>query len=180
MIEDDVLIPHNKVLENIDNKYLDQDLLCTSYNINRNGSIRGWWHWKSAKDEKLPLPWVNSMICAIRVSQKLLNGIYYSTLKYSKLLMNELLFTTICEHNKLSYANPAELSTIFYRNKFQYREFRDKSNNLFHPVKDIEIHKSIHREFQNIFNAYAIRQEIQLKANKYRKIGLFRDKITTI
>ena len=71
LIEDDVFIPNTKSLKSIDKKYPKADLLSSSNRINKDGNLDTWNHWQIAKNN-FELPWASSMICAVRLSKKLL------------------------------------------------------------------------------------------------------------
>ena len=71
MIEEDVFIPQINTLLNIDNKYSNEDLLSMKNEITYEK--RSDWHWKRIfNDCRLNLPYASSMICSIRVSNKLM------------------------------------------------------------------------------------------------------------
>ena len=134
-IEEDVFIPNINTIENIDNKYIDGDLLtegnCIIYNKEYG------WHWNHINNQiKIVPPYANSMICAIRCSKKLLDCINDYAGKYNNLFLDEALFNTIAIHNNLNIKNISELSSIVWQ------KIWTKSNivesNLYHPIKSIE------------------------------------------
>jgi hypothetical protein len=138
MIEEDVFIPSKHTIKYLDEMYPSGDLLCTGNDINTTGELTSWPWWEKIKD-KISLPWSKSMICAIRVSPKLLKKIDEFTTKIKSLLFDETLFTTIALHHFLKVINPPELSDIVYWNKtWDVKEF--KENHLYHPLKNWKDH----------------------------------------
>lgn len=134
MIEEDVFIPHIDIIFNLDKKYLSEDLLCRSYII-KNKEVPLDWHWDKVKN-KIELPWASSMICIIRISQKLLNCVEKYAETKKELFLDEALFTTLSLHNNLKVENPKELINVVYQNDWNIDNIDIK--NVFHPVKDIE------------------------------------------
>lgn len=134
-IEEDVFIPTEYTIEQIDKKYPSGDLLVNDNDIiyERKEKI---WHWSHVNNQiKLEPPYARSLICAIRCSKKLLNCINDYAMKYSNLFLDETLFNTIALHNNLDIKKIDELSTIFYRNDWKKTDIN--VNNLYHPIKCI-------------------------------------------
>jgi hypothetical protein len=104
LIEEDVFIPTTSIISDIDIKYPEGDLL-TNPNINTiyNYNEFNGWHWpKIINSINLPLPWSCSMISACRISPELLECIGDYANKNKTLFLDEVLFNTICIHNRLS------------------------------------------------------------------------------
>lgn len=136
-IEEDVFIPSIYTIQNIDNKYTNEDLLSATNNIVYNYQTD--WHWKMIKkrfDKIINPPFGISMICAIRCSKKLLKCIFKFALKHKTLFFCEIMFNTLALHNKLNVKQIPELSTIVWRNNWKKKEIT--TNNLYHPIKDIQ------------------------------------------
>ena len=134
MIEEDVFIPQINTLLNIDNKYSNEDLL--SMNNEITYEKRSDWHWKRIfNDCRLNLPYASSMICSIRVSNKLMVCIKNYVDMYNSLFLDEALFNTIALHNKLKVNAIEELSTILYQKDWNLIDII--KTNLYHPIKDI-------------------------------------------
>jgi hypothetical protein len=134
MIEEDVLIPHIDTIINIDNKYSDEDLLCTDNYIIYEKRTDWWWN-KVFNECKLNLPYAKSMICAIRVSNKLMICIKNYVDLYHNLFFDETLFTTIALHNNLKVNPIEELSSIEFNIKWNLTDII--KTKLYHPIKDI-------------------------------------------
>lgn len=136
LIEDDVFIPKIDTIKNIDIKYKNNDLLCSGNDIIYEKQTG--WHWDHINSQiKIPPPYSTSMICAIRISKKLLACIKNYVKKYNNLFMDEALFTTLALQANLDVVNPIELSTILYRNEWQIWDI--KKEYLYHPIKDINL-----------------------------------------
>jgi len=137
-LEEDVFIPNNKTIQNIDKKYDDADLLSNENAIKLSENdinCHYWQHWYR-NENKIAYPWAHSMICAIRVSKKLLNCIEYFVKNNKCLLFDELLFNTIALQNNLTIENPIELSNIV----FSFNDIIPDNINpdfLYHPIKNL-------------------------------------------
>jgi len=147
-IEDDVFIPTKYTLYNIDKKYTKSDLLCCgnknnemSYlledelKIKKDTIFNLWWAWELAEG-KIEQPWENSMVCACRISSKLLKVIKDYVDKHHTLLYHEFMFNTLALHNNLIISYPTELSGIVWRYDWKITEI--KKSKLYHPIKSVE------------------------------------------
>ena len=146
-LEDDVFLNEEQTLINIDNKYLNSDLLTNKYYENINGNKDNW-HWKRIQINFLP-PYYCSMVCACRISKNLLLLINEYAQKYKTLFFLEALFPTIAKKNNLIYDTPEELQNISYRNTFDLDNIN--LNFLYHPIKNLDIQYNI-REKTYIIN----------------------------
>jgi hypothetical protein len=137
-IEEDVLVPHRLTIEKIDEKYeaCNADLLCTSNIVTIYKQTENDWFWWPLvnREIKLDPPYGRSMICAIRVSKKLIKAISAYADKYNSLFMDEVLFNTIAIHENLEIKTISELSTIYYKNNWKMEDI--KKTNLYHPIKN--------------------------------------------
>jgi len=139
-VEEDVLVPTVKTLPNIDSKYGSEDLL-----VKQNDdyeTIPAWPHWKEA-NSKIEMKYRASMVCAVRVSDRLLRCIKDYANKYQTLFFIELLFNTLAYHNRLVIKTIPELSTITFNDKIE--EINKKY--VYHPCKDLNQQDSIHKSF---------------------------------
>ena len=80
------------------------------------------------------------MMCAVRVSNKMMNCINNYANKNKTLFFLEALFPTIAIKNNLKLNNPIEFDTIYYRQNF--RGEKVNKNILYHPVKNLNNHIS--------------------------------------
>lgn len=135
-LEEDVFIPTPLTIVNIDNKYGNvDDLLVSSHEIYDKNTISDW-HWPHVKNTiTIPLPWAKAMICAIRVSKKMMELIYEYATTNKTLFMDEALFNTIALYNNLIINVIPELSTITYRDKWILDDILPQK--LYHPIKNI-------------------------------------------
>jgi len=137
-IEDDVYFYNQDTILNIDKQYPDSDFLSNKYGVNNdNDFLSNEWHWNQL-DIKFDLPYYNAMVCACRMSQKLLQKIKIYATDHNTLFFLEALFPTITMKYNLIYDTPNELSTIEYRYNFMPHELN--KTNLFHPIKDMDKH----------------------------------------
>ena len=137
LIEDDVFIPNTNIIPSIDAKYPNGDLLCKDNKIISNVKQTYEWHWPKTKPFLfLQLPWACSLICAIRISPKLLDCIARYAKTYSTLFLDEALFNTIAIHNKLSIKKIEELSKLEYDKKWNINEISDRY--IYHPIKNFQ------------------------------------------
>jgi hypothetical protein len=144
-IEDDVFINSVNNIINLDLKYCNSDLIVKANNINQDGELSGWYHWKEVKNT-LVLPWSMSMVCICRLSDRLLEKIYDFTKKYNKLNFIEFLFNTIALHNNYIINYPIEFESIVFRNNWDINNIN--INLLYHPIKNINDHKYIRDNFK--------------------------------
>lgn len=176
-IEEDVFIPSITTIQNIDLKYTSGDYLSNGYNIilnynhlplfntedNKNILTKfnkEYMFFESGvfKNERLDmsqyfeLPWFKGMICAFRATKKFLDLIDSFAIMHSKLIFDEILFPTLCYHNKLKMICIKELETIVYRTDFSSEhknyyfkwDYIDIDNfHLYHPIKDITLHEKL-------------------------------------
>lgn len=136
-MEDDVFFYDEQTLRNIDAKFLKSDLLTNSYTENLTG-MTDTWHWSKIKI-KVPPPYYYAMVCAARMSRRLLSKIREYALQHRTLFFLEALFPTLCKTYRLRYDTPDELRTIRYRYDYTIRDIDTKS--LYHPVKDMSTHR---------------------------------------
>ena len=149
MIEEDVFIPTQETIKNIDLKYPNIDLLCQSDYVTK--VVEYDWLWLHLnKQIKISPPYGRSMICAIRCSKELIFKIGEYAKKYKNLFLDEVLFNTICIQNDLKLQAIEELSTIVYR-KF-WMPNRIKKENLYHPIKDINRQEKFRNKYVGNIN----------------------------
>lgn len=135
-IEDDVFIPKSSLVSEIDKMYPLTDLLCPSSTINKSGRVDDWYWWDHVPKKILPLPWSNSMVCAVRMSNKLLSIISSFTEKNkAENKMIEYIFTTLALHNKLEIKTIKQLAGIVWRKEWKINEIDE--NTFYHPIKSI-------------------------------------------
>lgn len=144
-IEEDVFIPTLDAIRNIDDKYPSADLLSASHDVCT--SRRSDWHWRHVFEQTtLDPPYASSMICAIRVSDRLLDCIDKYARAYNQLFLDEALFNTLALQAQLHVVTPPELSTIVWRRNWTFSDI--KQSNLYHPIKDMRLHDQFRERFR--------------------------------
>jgi hypothetical protein len=143
-VEDDVFFYDENTILNIDYKYNNYDILCNSkftpeHYLNK-------WLWAHIKIQ-LPKPYFNGMMCACRMSQKMLECIKTYATTNKTLFFLEALFPTIAQKNNLLCHAPEELNTVTYKDVVEVNNFQ--LNNIYHPVKNTNIHPLIRKVIHN-------------------------------
>ena len=154
-LEDDVFIPRAGTIRRIDRQNPDADLLCGATRVNHFGELKSWEWWKWVPKELLPLPWACALVCASRVSGRLLAKVDRLVVDSARLRMNdyrlilekrgpdkflfiEFLFNTLALHHKFKVAHPPEFSTVLFNRPWRLDEIDDLR--IYHPVKAINEH----------------------------------------
>uniref|UniRef100_A0A6C0B293 Nucleotide-diphospho-sugar transferase domain-containing protein n=1 Tax=viral metagenome TaxID=1070528 RepID=A0A6C0B293_9ZZZZ len=138
-MEDDVLFYNENTIINIDNQYINDDLLSNTFEINSDGN-KNTWLWKLINIQQYSPPYYKGMMCCVRFSKKMLSCINDYAYKYKTLFYLEALFPTITIKNNLKYSNPVEFNKIYYRHNFKGEKV--DMNIFYHPVKDLNKHIS--------------------------------------
>jgi hypothetical protein len=138
-LEDDVFIPSVQTIPGMDEKYPEADLLCESFMIASEPHHLDEWHWRYVKERtSLSLPWAKSMICAVRLSQRMLEEVCEYVSTYNDLFLDEAFFPTLAFKAGYSVLNPPELETILWRKEWNRSDIVPE--NLYHPVKNQTLH----------------------------------------
>jgi hypothetical protein len=148
LIEDDVFIPNTSIIPNIDSKYPNRDLLCKANKITKSMANTNEWHWPKIKPHLfIPLPWSCSLICAIRISPKLLGCIANYAKTHGTLFLDEALFTTLAIHNRLSIGTIDELSKLEFNKIWPLDEISEQY--IYHPIKNFKDHIFLRNHLSN-------------------------------
>lgn len=148
MIEEDVFIPNTTIIPSIDAKYPGYDLLCKANKITSRVTQPNDWHWSKIKTNIFTqLPWACSLVCAIRITPKLLGAIAKYARMFNTLFLDEALFNTIAIHNGLSIRAIEELSRLEFNKRWNIDEFSHKY--LYHPIKNIQDQLFIRKHLEN-------------------------------
>jgi len=134
-MEEDVFFYNEDTLVQIDQRYIDDDLLSNKYNES-NGD-KNTWHW-SFIDIKYSPPYYCAMVCAVRFSKKMMECIHNYTLEHGTLGFIEALFPTVAKQNTLKYTVISELAEIHHSYFFTGKNVGKK--NIYHPVKNVNKH----------------------------------------
>jgi hypothetical protein len=142
--EDDVYIPSEVNIKNLDENYKD-DLICcpmegnTTIKTNNDGIIREYcW---SITEKYFEIPWYQGLIAITRIPKKLLEKISEFTKKHKQLDFLEVVIPTLGGENKINIITPIELIEVTCCNKLDPNNL-DK-NKIYHPIKDVNIHAQI-------------------------------------
>jgi hypothetical protein len=144
VFEDDVFIPSVNCIVNLHKKYSaagNVDLVTPRHN--KRGLNENYWHWP-AIDALLDCPKDKhhySMVCAIGISKKMLSVVSKWAAANKRLLFCEVMFNTLAEVNGLRVKAAEELRSIVWMGEWKSDDFINLPNNLFHPVKEIELHQ---------------------------------------
>jgi hypothetical protein len=149
-LEDDVYFGNSKILKNIDIKYGNIDMLCEGdRKITKEFPFNDFKLPEQFK-KTLKIPIYQSMICAVRLSRNVLYLLKLTTEKYKRLYFHEILLLSLVKHNKLTYLPIQELSTIIYRQDWKFNIIKSNPSKLFHPIKDLSIHKKLRNHFSQL------------------------------
>ena len=153
-IEDDVFVPSISTFYEIDLEFPSADLISKENKLNETGELKSWYWWKFVPEQILPLPWASSMVCAVRLSKKLLRDILnkldknkhdiYFIRRMNKYLFIEYLFNTVALHSGLEIIVCPQLSCIEWRKEWKKEEIDVKK--IYHPVKDQALQISFRQE----------------------------------
>ncbi|MFO1116405.1 MAG: hypothetical protein U1E28_12020 [Beijerinckiaceae bacterium] len=72
LIEDDVFISTPDALARMDRKYPAAHIVSAANEINSTGETDTWSWYKFVPEDRVPLPWAHSMVCAVRLSRDIL------------------------------------------------------------------------------------------------------------
>jgi len=135
--EEDVFFHSEKTLQNIDAQYPTSDLLSNKVSVNTTGERRSWL-WPRFQMH-LPPPWYAAMICAIRMSRRLLDRLIAYADKYGSLCYCEALFPTLAKQSGLLYDTPTEMHTVVFKHEWT----QTQPTHIYHPIKDVGRHAQL-------------------------------------
>jgi len=139
-IEDDVLITSLQTISDIDKKYPEADLLCSS-NAHLDNTSK-WPHLWTARS--LPKPWFFSMMCACRLSKNLMFKIREFVDINKTLHFHEVFLNILAYQHKLKVENPDELKGILCKPIWNINNIT--LGHMYHPVKKQPRHEILRRE----------------------------------
>jgi hypothetical protein len=135
-IEEDVFVPRVSILNEMDEKYPEADLIAKQNVEHKDDPDFIWWH---DAEGMLDEPLYRSLVCATRVSRALLTKISEFVEQHRRLVFIEIMFNTLVVKNNMSLAMPDELSTIIWRHN--WNEDVVDQDHIYHPVKDLNQQK---------------------------------------
>jgi hypothetical protein len=134
-MEDDVFFYNEDTILNIDNQYIDDDLLSNIYGENTTGK-KDYWHWYRINIQYAP-PYYNGMMCAVRFSNNMMKCVNNYANENNTLFFLEALFPTIAIKNNLKYSIPCEFNIHW---KYEFQKENINTTSLYHPVKYLDNH----------------------------------------
>lgn len=142
-IEEDVLVPHRDTLYNLDHKLRTADFVCAP--VRSYSEDRRWYHWGLRSSASLP--WCHAMICACRMSRKMLNEIGNYARSRRSIVFDELLFPSLARGRLLKIRTPKELRRVVWRRNWKDTEVNGQY--LYHPMKDIHRQKRLREKLRS-------------------------------
>ena len=131
-LEDDVFIYGEETIENIDCKYIEHDLLCRDMTPEpRPGEWEWFWPCVSIPFQG---PYFRSMICAVRMSNTMLQRLSEYIGTYRKMTFIEALFPSLAFHYQLKIDTPCEFEKIEWRR--DWMDVHISTTDIVHPMKD--------------------------------------------
>ncbi len=138
-LEEDVFMCNPKSLQQIDASHKSTDLLCAKH----SPAESDWSHLGEWKEHR-PFPKAyTSMMCACRMSPRLLRETRKFAHRSGRLYFLEYFFNSLCVQKGLSVATPPELQTVVYRAEYDRDDVRANPSFLYHPIKDLALHESL-------------------------------------
>ena len=137
-LEDDVFLWGEELLHQMDARYPASDLLTPFHEVNPRGDVGyGWNHWGNVI-HRIGTPWAHSLVCACRLSHRLLQRIDEYVCD-RPLLFIEALYNTLALHHGYGVDTPPELECITYDGQWDESNIVNR-NRLYHPVKNMDLH----------------------------------------
>jgi hypothetical protein len=128
-MEDDVLVPNVSALRDIDAKYEEGDILSQD---NRPDDGSSPWHWRWIRPH-IAQPRAHSMICAVRLTRRVLDAVDEFRKAKGTLFFIESMFHSLALHKQYTIRVIPELAGIVYRRDWRKEEI--KRGKLYHPFK---------------------------------------------
>lgn len=156
LIEDDVFIPSAQIIVQLDSRHPLADLVSRDHIINTTGELDSWYWWKFVPKNLFPLPWSHSLVCAVRLSRRLLSSLDHLIIQSGVWLHTstapshdqafrapfiEFIFHLIALNSAMEIATPPQLSRITWRRKWQPDEI--SAHHFTHPIKDLAKHAEL-------------------------------------
>lgn len=161
--EDDVFIPTPGIIQQLDMRHAHADIVSRDNILNATGELHSWYWWKFIPRDLFPPPWSHSLVCAARLSRRLLacldelvihsgDWLHVDTApKHTQVFRApfiEFIFHLLALHNRMEIVTPRELAHITWRRDWQPEEISPR--HLTHPVKDFEEHAEIRQRITRI------------------------------
>ena len=139
-VEEDVFIPRATILDEINQKYPTTDLITKQHVLEKDDPAFYWWF---DGEGKMDRPYYRSLVCASRISRRLLTLVGKMAKEKRTVCFLEILFSSLAHNNGLTIEQIPELQSIIFRH--DWTKDTVHMNGLFHPVKNV----SEQTEFRN-------------------------------
>jgi hypothetical protein len=136
-VEEDVFVPRPGIFKDLNAKYPDTDFI-TKQHVSQDEDPEFYWWYQAEGNMKKP--YYRSLVCASRLSRRLLNEVKDFVHEKHRLFYLEVIFSTMVEQKKMSLVMPDELQTIIFRHDWNADTVDEE--HLYHPVKDVKLHDS--------------------------------------
>lgn len=137
-IEEDVFILRAELIHELNIKHPSADLI-TSFNTSKAEDPQ--WQWWYDADNILNPPLYHSMVCACRLSRKLMNKIEELVNTKKRLVFLEIMFNTLAVQNNMNIVVSENLSNIKPPGHgYEWNSDNIDIYHMYHPVKDVNLH----------------------------------------
>ena len=134
-VEEDVFVPRESLFKELDERYPTTDFIMKQHVKDTDDPAFEFWY---DGDGKMDRPFYRSLVCATRVSRRLLDRVKDLHDSKRTLVFIEIMFNTLAVQNNYTMEMPKELQNIIFRH--EWTEETVNGNELFHPVKDTTLH----------------------------------------
>ena len=134
-IEEDVFVPRESLFKELDDRYPTTDFIMKQHVKDTDDPSFEFWY---DGDGKMERPFYRSLVCATRVSRRLLDRVVELHDSKKTLVFIEIMFNTLAVKHGLTMEMPNELQNIIFRHSWTEDTVND--NQFFHPVKDTALH----------------------------------------
>lgn len=138
-LEEDVFMCGPESMQKIDASCPSADLVCASH----SPPSEDWPHRKEWNEHR-PFPEIYmSMVCACRMSPRLLTEIQKFAQSNGRLYFLEYFFNSLCNQLGLLVETPPELQTVVWKKDYLESEIHANPLFIYHPIKDISLHEKL-------------------------------------
>jgi hypothetical protein len=144
-VEEDVFVPRETIFQDLDMRYPSTDYIMKQHVKDTDDPAFHFWY---EGDGKMNRPFYRSLVCATRISRRLLNLVKKLHDEKGTLVFIEIMFNTLAVQNGMTMEMPQELQTIIFRHNWD--ENSVNKDQLFHPVKDTKLHDTYRKRLAQI------------------------------
>lgn len=146
VFEDDVFIPSISTLKKLHLNYSAFDLVVPNNFLKKDNILD--WHWKHIFSKAKP-PYYYSMVCACGLSRKMINVVKQYVDSNKQLFFIEAMLNTLAMQNNLNVKDAFEFKSIVWKGYWGIDEYILLPNNVFHPLKDIDMYPSYRKMIES-------------------------------